>query len=222
MCDNEIESLINTQEPFLQSKLYFSKMLDVNYRYVFYRYDDELVCIYRFDDKVTKIKKFNQIFGFCNFIQKTKYFRDLQMLSPYHESGLPKIDIIFRDTCKFAWMGNLDGVLLNDKGIPVAIIEFQTTTKTSVKAHCNNTWFSTTKNRKGDEQRWKVIHTVAKQSNLPLLIIVWSPNEPQSDIKLKVVKDIIYAPKGNQKAGLIYKYKTILNYQSLKAFLKHL
>lgn len=219
LSDNDIKDIIQTQEAFLKSKLILAQRLGIHYRYVFYRYDDELIYVYRFDDHPSSKPTLTKVQGFCHFIEQTKAFRDLKMTSTYQEKDLPKIDRIFRDRCQYPWMGNLDGVLLNQNQEPVAIIEFQTTTKTLVKNHCNNTWFLSTSHRKGDEYRWRVIHTIAKQANLPLIIIVWSPHEVNGDIKLKIVSDILYKNSPTHKAGLQYTYKKVMNYTELKDFL---
>lgn len=224
LSDEEIERIIYNQDPFLESKLFFARLLDVDYYYIFYKYEDnlnkELLYSFRFDisRKLYTLKprktKFND---FCSFIEKTSSFRDLKMLSSYQESNIPKIDKIFRDRCSYPWMGNLDGLFLNDQnGNPKALIEFQTTIKTPVAEHCNNLWFAPKGSRKGDEQRWKVFHTLAKQSNLPLIIIVWSPKEVNGNIKYKIVSDVIYSndPSG-RKAGLVYSKKNIINYEEL-------
>src|SRR5699024_3172973 len=108
---------------------------------------------------------------------------------------------------------------------PRAIIEWQTTNKIPVAKHCNNTWFVQTERRKGDEQRWRVMHNISLQSQLPLIIIVWSPNEENGDIKYKVVSDIIYSNSVNDenpKPGLIYKEKSVITYRELKQKLEAL
>lgn len=213
--DNEILELVKKEEPLLSSKIAFANIINVFYRYVLYRYEPENVYIYRFEDNTLVFKsKFD---NFCDFINQTRKIRDLQMLSPLQENNMPNIDHIFRNRCRYAWMGNLDGLFLSNKnGKPKALIEFQTTIKTPVKEHCNNTWFAPRNGRKGDEQRWKVFDILAKQSNLPLIIIVWSPNEINGDIKYKVVKEIIYSDdKENRKAGLIYSEKIVITYNQL-------
>ena len=222
LTEQQIEDIVSKEEPFLNSKLFFAKLLNVNYYYIFYQYKDEfneeILYTFRFESNkkygMPRLMRFN---NFCEFIEQTKKFRDLKMLSSYQENNIPKIDKIFRDRCHYAWMGNLDGLFLNDKnGNPKALIEFQTTIKTPVAKHCNNLWFSPKGNRKGDEQRWKVFHALAKQSNLPLIIIVWSPKEINGDIKYKIVSDVIYSddPAG-RKAGLVYSKKVLINYEEL-------
>lgn len=245
LSEDELEALISHEEPYIGAKLAFAKSLKVNYFYVFYRYNPQNIVLYRFGGEVffslpanndqnnglvykprhieSKIFKFRD---FCSFIDSTKHIRDLTMASNYEERGLPQIDQIFRRNCNYAWMGNLDGLFLtNANGKPKAIIEWQTTKKTSVENHCNNTWFAPTPRRKGDEQRWRVMHNISLQSQLPLIIIVWSPNEVNGNIKYKVVSDVIYSDSANNKyakPGLVYKEKSLIHYNELKLKLEAL
>ena len=236
--EDEIEELIRYEEPYLNAKLSFAERIKVNYYYVFYNYDSQRIILYRFGGEVfftlppnnkldaplqhipryfkRKIFKYN---SFCEFINLTKHIRDLKMLSGFQGKGLPMIDQIFRGECKYPWMGNLDGLFLtNESNEPKAIIEWQTTIAKSVKNHCNNDWFAPSANNKGDEQRWRVVHDISKQWKLPLIIIVWSHNEKNGDIKYKVVSDVIYSDSinsKNPKAGLVYKEKSLITYSEL-------
>ncbi len=213
--EDEIFALIKQEEPLLSSKIDFANRINVFYRYVLYRYQPESIYIYRFENNILVLKsKFN---NFCEFINHTRKIRDLQMLSPLQEKNMPNIDHIFRNRCNYAWMGNLDGLFIsNTDGTPKALVEFQTTIKTPVSEHCNNTWFAPRNGRKGDEQRWKVFDILSKQSKLPLIIIVWSPNEVNGNIKYKVVKEIVYSNNNeNKKAGLVYSEKVIITYSQL-------
>lgn len=242
---DEIEDLIRQEEPYLDVKKSFAQSLKVNYFYVFYRYNPQSIILYRFGGDVffslpesnsqnnalldqprsleSKIFHYND---FCSFIHSTRQIRDLQMKSKYEESGLPEVDKIFRNNCNYAWMGNLDGLFLtNQSNEPKAIIEWQTTKKIPVEKHCNNTWFAATRNRKGDEQRWRVMHNISLQSQLPLIIIVWSLNEVNGNIKYKVVSDVIYSNstnKNNTQPGLVYKEKSLISYDELKVKLQAL
>jgi len=207
---------IREKELYLNEKLKFASLLNIDYRYVIYNYVPELLNVYHvYETKIELKKSYN---SFCDFAEGSLRLRDLKMFSKYFEDGLPQIDKIMRDRCKVPWMGNLDSVL-SINGIPVAVIEFQTTIRESVKDHCNNKWFQTTPFRKGDEQRWMVLDIVAKQAKLPLIIIVWSPNEIEGDIKFKIVEKINYstevANNKVQKIGLIYSKKILVKYQEL-------
>ena len=57
---------------------------------------------------------------------------------------------------------------------------------------------------------------LSKQSKLPLIIIVWSPNEIDGDIKYKVVDKIVYSSdKSDEKPGLKYAEYDVINYDEL-------
>lgn len=213
--EEKVFNIVKNEEKMLNSKLLFANQLNVFYRYVFYQYTPEKVYIYRFENNILKFK--TKLINFCDFINYTKSIRDLKISSPLQENNMPQIDHILRDRCKYAWMGNLDGLFLSNlNGEPKALVEFQTTIKIPVEKHCNNTWFAPMNGRKGDEQRWKVFDILSKQSNLPLIILVWSPNEINGNIKYKIVKEIIYSDNTeNKKAGLVYEEKVVINYSQL-------
>jgi hypothetical protein len=118
-------------------------------------------------------------------------------------------------------MGNLDSILFSEKGEAKAIIEFQTTIKSSVQDHCNNTFFLPKGGRKGDEQRWRVVHCLSKQSGLPIIILVWSPKEIGGHIKYKVVGEIRYS-EDSTNPGLLYKEKKLLSIDEVIGNLKSL
>jgi len=215
LSENDVLNIIQSEELYLSAKVHFTNLLGVYYRYVFYSYVPELVYVYRFEKNLLKYK--SKFTNFCDFINQTHKIRDLTMSSPLEETNMPQIDHILRNRCGYAWMGNLDGLFLStSENAPKALVEFQTTNKISVKNHCNNTWFTPRNGRKGDEQRWKVFDILSKQSNLPLIIIVWSPNEVDGDIKYKVVKDIIYSDDSQgREPGLIYSVKDVIDYNEL-------
>lgn len=219
--DSQIIDLITQEEKNLQTKLEFAACLNVNYRYVFYSYQTEHVYVYRFASNLYP-SKLSGPMSFCEFAEKTKFFRDLSMVSNYHEDQLPEFDKILRNKCKIPWPGNLDGLLLDNKTEKSkALIEFQTTIKTKVKDHCNNEWFKPKGNRKGDEQRWIVAWNISKHSGLPLFIIVWSPKEENGDIKFKIVSDVVPIDSNTDKEpGLKYKTNDLIKYDELVARLK--
>ncbi|MCZ2369623.1 hypothetical protein [Vibrio diabolicus] len=213
--DEEIHNILVNEEPNLSAKIDFANKLNTYYRYVFYSYELEKVLVYRFENNKLKFKACYD--NFCSFINETQKLRDLKMTSSYQEDNLPRIDKIFRDTCGLPWMGNLDAAFLSNDGQSVALlVEFQTTIKKPVALHCNNDFFAPTRYRKGDELRWKVFDTLSIQSGLDLVIIVWSPNEVNGDIKYKVVDHIVYSESlSGERPGLRYKRKDIINYEQL-------
>ena len=207
-------------------KLNFANRLGIHYNYVIYSYYPQFIANLRFpivyDGKEPiKYKTFD---SFCHFISQTaEHYRDQYMTSSYQSLGLPEIDKIFRDKCKIPWMGNLDAVLVSKSKKAVALIEFQTTIKKSVKEHCNNTFFMPTRYRKGDEERWKVMDMLSKHSNLPIIIIVWSPNEYDKDIKFKLVERFVFSDQTDKgKPGIYYKEKKLVTITELVELLKEL
>lgn len=81
------------------------------------------------------------------------------------------------------WPGNVDGILLHNKKM-IAVIEFQTTNKQSVREHNNNDWWLPKYSRKGDKERWRSIYINSNYLNLPIIVGVWSPKEEEYCIKL--------------------------------------
>lgn len=188
----------------LKAKVAFAKTLNCAYLFFCYSYIKEQCCLFELIEKTA-----NRIANFQTYKDFAKWnmeYRDLVMSSPYEEGGLPKLDVELR-RLHSPWPGNLDYVLLKEQ-IPTALIEFQRTSRASVRNHCNNTWFLPTAYRKGDVNRWRVIDIIRKQSGLPLFIIVWSANEKV--VKLKLVDRIVY-PEGNApQKGLRYKFKEVM------------
>ncbi len=215
MTTEELQKIIESQEPYLRQKILFADKIGVYYRYIFYNYELQEIYVYRFENN--KLKFMIRYDDFCAFIRETGKIRDMAMLSPLQESGMPKLDLYFRNECKYPWMGNLDGVFLNNEGESKLFVEFQTTIKQSVANHCNNQWFAPKGNRKGDEQRWKVLDLIAKQAKLDFIIVVWSPNEIDGDIKYKLIDKIEYSNNLNSnKPGLYYKEKEIFTFEQLQ------
>ena len=213
--EDEALAFIVKEESHLADKIAFANSMNIFYRYVFYSYDPRRIYVYRFENERLYFKK--KYDNFCDFIKDTGKIRDLKMTSPLEERGMPRIDHIFRNECGYAWMGNLDGLFISaGSGEAKALIEFQTTKKLSVAKHCNNTWFAPMGKRKGDEQRWKVADIFSQHSGLPLVIIVWSPNANDNDIKYKVVDKIIYSDdRSGRSTGLHYSTKELLEYGDL-------
>jgi|GEM_PF-748951 len=202
-------------------KARFSEMLGTPWYFVAYTYNSQKITnrIYVFQlsrDTSSLRETFPTAQRFGEWLAQ---FRSLQMTSGYQETGLPCFDRELRK-CQHPWPGNLDGVLVCPSGGILCVLEFQTTLAVSVRAHCNNQWFLPSANRKGDEQRWKVVDILRKQARLPLMILVWSPNE--QEIKVKIVKEIVYSddPDG-RKPGLYYTYKEVMEKSRLLQILQN-
>lgn len=209
----EKDELFNTllgNQPFqLLTKVDFAKNLSSKYLFFCYSYINENCTLFELTE--TEAKPYISFNSYKEFADWTKQYRDLVMKSNYEESGLPKIDILLRKI-GIPWPGNLDYALLKGQ-VPTALIEFQRTSKTSVKNHCNNTWFLPSGYRKGDVNRWLAIDIIRKQSTLPLFIIVWSVAE--KEIKLKLVEKIVYPEDTESPKGLRYKKKELMTIERL-------
>lgn len=208
--NNELFSTLTGLPQFhLKEKVEFAQKLSCQYLFFCYSYINENCSLFELSSKEAKqVIYFTSYNDFANW---TVQYRDLIMKSRYEESGLPKIDIELRKL-GIPWPGNLDYVLLKNQ-ILTALIEFQRTSKLSVKDHCNNTWFIPTMYRKGDVNRWLAIDIIRKHSKLPLFIIVWSADEKL--IKLKLVEKIVYPKDNDSKKGLRYKIKEVMTVEKM-------
>ena len=62
---------------------------------------------------------------------------------------------------------------------------------------------------------------ISKQMKLPLIIIVWSPNPDDSDIKIKKVSKIIYSDMQSEfSKGLHYSFKKVCELSDTPNILK--
>lgn len=158
------------------------------------------------------IKNCEDRWEFCKEFKNAKEFSDWlyenystirENISDYQENGLPEYDISMRENKK-PWPGNVDGILFYNNTI-VAVIEFQTTNKQSVKDHDNNDWWfpkydkDGNEKRKGDKERWKSIYINSKSLNLPIIVGVWNKKEEEYCIKL--IKDFNFE---TEKAPFIF------------------
>ena len=193
----------------LSAKIQFAQQLRCPFLFFCYSYINQHCSLYEIaHHSIQRVASFS---SYHDFAQWTLPYRELVMTSRYEEQGLPQIDRELRKL-KIPWPGNLDDVLLKNQ-TPTALIEFQRTTNTSVRAHCNNTWFLPTQRRKGDVNRWRALDIIRKQSGLPLLIIVWS--EKEHVVKLKLVEEIIYPEDPEPQKGLRYKNKEVMTVQRM-------
>lgn len=154
-------------------------------------YDDERVQVYTFDpiDEVTDVLSFAEfgawVFGHNSTEELSKDF--------IHDENFPSLDAALRanDT---PWPPNLDGFWYDEDGVQ-CLIEYQTTNLAKVANHSNNRYFSS------DIGRWKHLYGMAEALDLPLIIIVWSPNKDDDDVKLKRVHEVNFS---GQQRGLSY------------------
>ncbi len=97
---------------------------------------------------------------------KTSQFKDL-----------PGFDQTLRNN-NTPWLGNLDAFISTRNGQPIALIEFQNTSK-DPRYHCNNIYFL----NGADINRVKSWEIARVHSRLPFFIIVWSKNNDGFKIK---------------------------------------
>lgn len=181
----------------LEAKLNVAALLDVPYFLALY--DGSNVAVYELSNDSARLE--NQFSSYEDFGKWTMQFRDRDMNKGFeHDRKLPRFDKRLREA-GYPWPGNLDSVWVEDGDVR-AVIEFQTTNVTAVRKHSNNKYFS------ADTQRWKVIDLVAQQLDRPLVIIVWSPNADDTDVRLKMVEEINYS---GQEKGLKYKTDQVIS-----------
>ncbi|WP_432693990.1 hypothetical protein ACRBU7_14410 [Priestia aryabhattai] len=191
----ELEDSFNVKETF-------ANQLDIPWYFVVYR-EDETSVILDMLNNGKEVKRFNT---FEDLGKWTTDYREYVMKSRYEEDGLPEIDVKMRAS-NIPWPGNMDKALCFN-GEVVAIIEFQNTSRVSVKKHDNNQFFKPTYNaygkitRKGDEFRWKALDILKQHAKLPLLVIVWSTQE--DIVGLKLVDNIIYTADDKHNAGIVW------------------
>jgi len=211
---------IEVKEKWVE-KINISNTLGVPFFIVLYSYPLQRIFVFKVEhsDNLEKEGVFDSLEEFANWLYT---YRDMLMTSQYEERGLPEFDKKLRKINK-PWPGNLDCILgKNEKGI-LAVIEFQTTIKYSVRNHCNNMFFLPTPYRKGDEQRWLVMDIIRKQLNKPLIILVWSPKEHDDEIKVKRVDYIVYSwQKTDEKTGLYYSIKEIMKIENVAEFIEEI
>ncbi|MFC1705448.1 hypothetical protein ACFL59_01340 [Planctomycetota bacterium] len=187
-------------------KLRFASLLGVPWKFVAYQETPRRVALYALTADETRLE--NEFGRYREFAAWTEEFRDLKMKSAYQETGLPGFDKALRQL-GVPWPGNLDAVVGRVVDCePLAVVEYQNTNpKYGVERHCNNDWFLGKGNRKGDEQRWKVLDVVRLHAQRPLWIFVWSQKRSQGT-KAKIVREIVYSNDVEERPpGLRYSVK---------------
>ena len=212
--NNDVYEHILSIDKNLGNKINFVNHNNIAYRYVIYSYKPESIYVYRvIDSEFVLKKKYN---SFKDFGLDLKKLTDINVHSPLQTREMPLIDITMR-RLGTPWPVNLDSIFFTDDEclMPGGIIEYQTTIKQSVREHCNNRWWKPIGNRKGDKGRWQVLNTLSQNLNLPIYIVVWSPDDVNGDIKFKLVEQI-------DDYGIKYKFKKTINYNEYSRPLKDL
>lgn len=208
----EVAAAIWAEEPYFRAKRLLAKLLGVDYFYVLYTNDKARVFPTTLGTVTTPsgvaIPTGNM--PFSGFIGLLDEYRDLSMTKPFAEARhLPALDQALRAAGR-PWPGNLDGLLVSSLGQePRALIEFQTTNLASVRDHSNNRFIVSG----ADAHRFEPLLTMANQSGLPVLIIVWSPN----DKDLVKVKQVVGADPVTHE--LLYSLVDIVSLAKLGDFL---
>ncbi|QLG30165.1 hypothetical protein HUG10_21495 (plasmid) [Halorarum halophilum] len=129
-----------------------------------------------------------------------------------HDEQFPSLDAALRANGT-PWPPNLDGFWYDGDRVR-CLIEYQTTNVTSPANHSNNRYFSE------DLGRWKHLWGMAEALDLPLVIVVWSPNDQYADeVKVKLVHDVQFV---GRERGLSYADVKLLDADSVAEHLAEL
>lgn len=220
-----IDSIIELEgREVLQRKINFANCFNIQLSYVLYCDENENVFLFDFIslENVKFIKHYKSYLEFANWIAEIKgwfskkVFREIDDL-PYFDKQLRKH--------KTPWPTNIDCFVSDSKNNPIAIIEYQNAEDTGVLEHCNNDYFqckiSFTKNGNygpytvysDDIRRWTSQEILRVQSALKLIIITWSQNS--SDFQIKEIESVAipFFPETNGKPDwkVMSTYKGELN-----------
>lgn len=172
-------------EPFLNLKNQIAVEMNIPWIYVVYSYLDKKCLVYNISSRFTLEKSFESFNDFGDWFSE-KFTDKTEFFSSFQESGLPMFDILLRKNGT-PWPGNIDGMLFfSDNEKRIAIVEYQNTSRVSVRDHDNNNFIRPTRYRKGDSKRWKVHQSLSELLDTPVIVIVWSTKE--DTIGLKPIK----------------------------------
>lgn len=194
---NRVET--NTESGFLEAKERFAELGDCKYHIVMY--DDESARCYRVDDE--QLRSVTGLVSIEEFGKWVFDHNDTKKVDKKVRADLPDFDNILRQNGT-PWPSNLDGFWYD--GRVRALIEYQTTKKARVVNHSNNRYFHQ------DYGRWDMLKRLAEGVHRPLVIIVWSPNDGDDDIKVKKVSRIQF--EGDDR-GLHYDSVEVLKRDGL-------
>lgn len=220
-----IASIIELEsKEVLQRKINFANCFNVPLSYALYCDENENVFLFDFIslNNIVFKKHYKSYLEFANWIAaikgwvSKKAFREIDDL-PYFDKQLRKY--------KTPWPTNIDCFVSDKENNPIAIIEYQNAKDTGVLEHCNNDYFqcklSFTKNGyygsytvySDDIRRWTSQEILRVQSELKLVIITWSQNS--SDFQIKELESVAipFFPKANGKPDWkeMSTYKSDLN-----------
>lgn len=185
----------------LQRKINFAKHLGLPLHYVLHNPRSGRVYVLELYNLVdVKIAKaFKSYEAFAGYISEIKGWKSKKELLA--KKGLPELDNALRKH-KSPWPANLDALLFDANSQPVAILEFQNAKTTLVEKVDMNDYFLCKKMKRqkvggyekivffDDIRRWMSLELLRVQSQLPLINIVWSPD--QSTYQINVVDQITF------------------------------
>ncbi|PWN58439.1 hypothetical protein [Chryseobacterium viscerum] len=214
--------IINLEgEDHILRKVNFANCFSANLNYVLYCDESETVLLYEFTspNKLTHLNTFNSYSEFSHWIASIKGWKSSKA---YRESpDLPNFDKKLR-AAGTAWPTNIDCFFCDLENNPIGIIEFQNAKNTGVLEHCNNDyllckmsylnqWGYT--NYHDDIRRWTSQEILRVQSDLRFIIITWSQNSNDFQIKELEKVSIPFFPLKNGKMDWDYqnRYKAVMN-----------
>ncbi len=194
----------------LQRKINFANCFEVPLYYALYC--DEIENVFLFN--LISLENIEFIQHFMSYAEFADWIADIKgwvSKKPFREKDdLPYFDKQLRKH-KTPWPTNIDCFVSDKANNPIAIIEFQNAKNTGVLDHCNNDHFqcklsSTRTGNYGpytvymdDIRRWTSQEILRVQSTLKLIIITWSQNS--SDFQIKELESVAipYFPEADAK-----------------------
>lgn len=208
----------------LHRKIKFANCFNIPLSYVLYCDEIENVFLFQFKslENIEFLKHYKSYSEFANWIAEIKGWVSKKPFREYAE--LPYFDRQLRIN-KTPWPTNIDCFVSDHENNPVAIIEFQNAKDTGVLNHCNNDHFQCkigfTKNGNygpytvysDDIRRWTSQEILRVQSALKLIIITWSQNSYDFQIKELESVSIPFFPESNGRPNwkILSAYKGDLN-----------
>ncbi|WP_313032031.1 hypothetical protein [Soonwooa sp.] len=205
----------------LLRKINFAKCFNINLQYVLYCDESEKVFVYEFvtiDNLILNLE-FNSYKEFADWIYSIKGWKSNKTFREYDD--LPNFDKKLRKAGT-PWPTNIDCFVCDFENNPIGIIEFQNADRVGVLNHCNNDYFlckMSSINQWGytvyhdDIRRWTSQEILRVQSSLKYIIITWSQNNFDFQLKILDKVTIPYFPLKNGSIDWDYhnKYKAAMN-----------
>ncbi|MFT6335458.1 MAG: hypothetical protein ACJATI_002213 [Halioglobus sp.] len=190
-----LSSIIELEtENVLQRKINFATTFGLPLLYVLHNDQSGFVFVLEFRNTKDAeiVRSFRSYEGFGQYLAKIKGWKSTKKFREYDD--LPHIDKVLRK-CGTPWPTNIDCFCSDEKGQPIAIIEYQNAKAIGVLKHNNNDYFlckqkSIVNTERGpktiyhdDIRRWTSLEILRVQSGLPLVVITWSQIEAHFQLK---------------------------------------